>query len=82
MLKFTFSNNNKRTIGIGLSQENVNRLKKGLPIHVHFSELNLPDNYELFLFYGKTEEIMKKQLENHIGPDTVVRENMKPGKYN
>lgn len=40
---------------IGLSQENVNRLRQGMPILFNGGDVNLPD-IQIAIVYGRTEE--------------------------
>lgn len=54
---------------LGLSAENVKRLKAGQPIHVRQnSEIGL--NKGLVIFYGESEHQMMNQMRPMIGPDT------------
>lgn len=46
---------------LGLSDENLNRLKKDQPIKFNLQELGLPD-YDVVIFNGKTEQDMKTQM--------------------
>lgn len=72
MIKFVAGNNvnpkEKRVFGIGLSFENLDRLKKGQPImfsmrEVCFGEITeLNGTDEVFIFADKDEETMKRKL--------------------
>lgn len=77
MIKFTGEHNGRVLIGLGLSEGNIQRLKRGEPIHIHFEELNLPHPYELLVFYGATEEEMARELKPMIRPETKVFEDPK-----
>lgn len=78
MIKFTAGTQNGRTlIGIGISAENVARLKQGKPIHVSLEELNLPWKADVMLMYGDTEQVMAETLKEFIGPQTVVHRDRK-----
>jgi hypothetical protein len=64
-----FSGTNRKTgdpiVGLGLSYENLRRLKAGQPIRFNLSEMNLPPA-EVLIFAGKTEEGMKGHLAEYI----------------
>jgi hypothetical protein len=73
MVKFTAGTENGRTlIGLGLSEGNIQRLKEGKPIHVHLEELNLPYKAEVMIWYGADEQALQKEIQEFIGPNTVV----------
>ena len=73
MIKFTAAEENGRTlVGLGISARNVECLKQGKPIHVHFEELSLPYKIDLLLFFGETEQEIEKSVSEFIGPHTVV----------
>lgn len=57
-------NNDKdrKTLLLGLSHENVARLLKGQPIHIKRHDA-LPDDIELLIMVGRTDEEIKKELE-------------------
>lgn len=77
MIKFTADNKNKEDgtmIGLGLSEENIKRLKAGRTIIIQLKEMGLPTNDEILIFYGQTEAIMKKALEKYIDQDTKISE--------
>ena len=74
MVKFTADKVNGVLIGFGLSEENIEMLKKGFPIFVHFKEMNLPSNDEVMIFYGQTEAKMKEAMAEFIGPGTKITE--------
>lgn len=46
---------------LGLSDENLDRLKKDQPIKFNLNELGLSD-YEVLIFNGKTEQEMQKMM--------------------
>ena len=70
MVKFTYTTAGVICYGFGISEENVNRLKKGQPIFIDLSEIG--GTGEVMIFYGKTEEDMARDLAGVIGPDTVI----------
>jgi len=48
---------------LGLSNENIKRLKRGMPIKINLSELGLEPR-ELYIVHGKTEKDIMKDLRN------------------
>ena len=59
------------TVLIGLSDENLRRLKNKEPIHFNLKELNLPD-IDVLIFNGKDEETMYNYFLDNIGPKTKL----------
>ena len=53
---------------IGLSNENVRRLKKGLPIKFNLKVLGLEDR-EVIIIHGTTEKAILKKLESTFNRD-------------
>jgi hypothetical protein len=50
---------------LGLSEENMKRLKDGQPIKFPMDHLqipNMPEGYEIIIFSGKTEESMQLMM--------------------
>jgi hypothetical protein len=66
-------------IVLGLSKENRKRLDMGQPIFIERKThgLAIPENLKICIFSGETEETMKKQFADLIGPTTIV-DQMKP----
>lgn len=65
MLKFSaVRENGVRVLGIGLSEENIRRMNRGVPIQFYVSEVGilLPFPVEVFIFTGKDEQTMHQQL--------------------
>lgn len=58
----------RKLIGLGISAENVKLLKQGRPILVRGAEMDL--ECDITIFYGETEEDMKKDIISFIGPET------------
>jgi hypothetical protein len=55
-----------KTIILGLSDENIDRLKKGQPILFNMKkDLELED-YDVLIFNGRTEESMYESMLNEI----------------
>jgi len=68
MVKFKTIVNGKPLVGFGISEENVKRLKEGMPIAI-----SAEDCKQLFgidtivtIFYGKTEADMREELSKHF----------------
>ena len=59
-------------IVLGLSHENLKRLKQDKPIIVRGEEVGLPEA-EILIFSGRTEAAMMRELESLVGPNTTVR---------
>ena len=61
-------------VGLGLTDENLRRLRLGQPITVKLGEM-LPqcDGVEIVIFAGRDELEMTQQLAGLIGPDTKIR---------
>lgn len=49
---------------LGLSEENLKRLRRDQPIKFNMKDLGLPD-MEVIIFYGETEEDMVNLLLDH-----------------
>lgn len=54
-------------IFIGLSDENLERLKKDQPIKFNLQDIGLPD-YDVFIFNGKDEQTMFEMVKDAIDP--------------
>jgi len=65
MIKFLGDHEGTPLVGLGLSEENVNRLKQGNPILIKTDEVEklLGVKAEIFIFYGQTEESMTADLK-------------------
>ena len=51
----------------GLSEQNVQLLKQGRPIHINLQEIGIA-NGTITIFYGPTEEIIETQLFTMLLP--------------
>lgn len=65
MIKFRGDHEGTPLVGLGLSEENMNRLKQGMPILIKTDEMEklLGVKAEIFIFYGQTEESMTADLQ-------------------
>lgn len=57
---------------LGLEEGNVDRLRKGMPIHIHADELGFAG--EIVIILGKDVTDLTEQLAPLIGPETSVRD--------
>jgi hypothetical protein len=74
MVKFTFQGKNGPVLGLGLSEENIRRLKDGQPILIEGAPVKL--NHDIFIMYGKTEQSIAIALSPYIDPNTVIHKEM------
>lgn len=59
---------------LGLSDENIKRLKKDQPIKFNLKELGLPD-FEVFIFTAKDEQAMYEMMKPSIDPlKTIIKD--------
>lgn len=58
-------------IGFGLSEKNIALLKQGMPIFVEGKKLETDTDF--FIFYGKSETDMQKNLKEYIDTDTKIK---------
>ncbi len=72
MIKFRAEGKDGPLIGLGLSQENMDRMTAGQPVHVKLEELGLEG--DIVIFYGKTEDELQRTLQTLIGPVTEIRD--------
>jgi hypothetical protein len=76
VIKFIAVGDNGRTaVGLGLSYENLRRLKDDQPIRVDLTKLGIVGPpHEVVIFAGETEASMTNQLARSgaIGPDTIL----------
>lgn len=66
MVKFIGeSKEGRMMLGLGLSRENIQRLLKGEPIHIHREELDHISPMEIdeiLIFAGETEEVIQEDF--------------------
>ncbi len=59
---------------LGLSNENIKRLKQNKPIHINLKEMGDHDIGEIYIFTGNTEESMMEDLSKHFNlNDTTLK---------
>lgn len=62
------------TVVFGLTDENVERLKKGQPIQFNMTELGLP-NQTVIIIHGKDEQTFREMFKDQINPlKTVIKD--------
>jgi len=72
MIKATMrTKEGKDILLLGLSGENVRRLKDGKPIHINGSEMGLGN--DIVIMYGETEAHLYKELQPMVGAETDVQ---------
>lgn len=59
---------------LGLSDENLRRLKNNEPIRFNLNELGIGD-YDVIIFNGKTEQSMKESMKDKITHRTIIKSN-------
>ncbi len=64
------TNEGKDIILLGISRENILRLKEGKPIHVKGDELGV--SQDIFIMYGDTEMEIYNELKPMMGAETRV----------
>jgi hypothetical protein len=64
-------------IFFGLSARNLQLLREGRPIRVRLQELDPTTTAIVVIFYGETEEKMREDLIDMVGPDTVFKDELR-----
>lgn len=60
-------------IVLGLSAENIKRLKQNQPIKFNLQDLGLPD-FDVFIFTAKDEQTMYEMMKSTIHPiKTIIK---------
>jgi len=78
MLKFiTKLGMGRHLVGLGLSRKNIGLLQTDCPIVIDLQEVFGLPPIQILIFSGDTEESMKEQLGDLIGPDTIVIDHKK-----
>ena len=77
MIKTVHSDGEKKIITLGLSWENLKRLKGGQPILIDGADIGV-QNIEIFIFSGINERKMAERLTGSIGPKTKIIDNLRP----
>jgi hypothetical protein len=71
MIKFTGSSDDGRVlVGLGLSEGNLQMMRKGNPIHIFGAEMNSP--VDIIIFWGATDQALAEAMKPYIGPETVI----------
>lgn len=56
----TSADGKRKILVLGISELNVENLKKGHPIHIHGEEIGIP--VDVFICYGKDEDAIRRDL--------------------
>lgn len=64
--------NGRKIIILGITDENIRRLRDGKPIHIHADSLGIFG--EIVILAGKDEATLQEQLAPLIGPETTIRD--------
>lgn len=81
MIKFTASGKGVTTIGLGLVEGNVERMRAGQPVYVRLSEMGFVGAMgatTICIFLGKTEQELAETLKEFIGPETAILTEVQP----
>jgi hypothetical protein len=74
MIKFKAASGRRgrELVGFGITEKNVENLKKGNPIFIMAEEMNLP--FDVTIFYGKDENTIASDLRKagYIDPEHTV----------
>lgn len=70
MVKFLMQGKNGPIVGVGITEENVKKLKKEMPIHVKGNEMGI--GVDIVIIYGKDLDNLKEQLKPLIGDNTSI----------
>lgn len=70
MIVFKINGNNGEILGLGLTRENIQKLREGLPILVDKSRYPVPQ--DIIITYGDTIEDILDDMQSFIGPDTII----------
>lgn len=70
MIRFALETDDGPVFGLGISEENVRRLKAGQPIRVSLDEMG--GDGVAMIFYGETERDLVDMIADGIGPDTDI----------
>lgn len=71
MLKFTINGKDRTMVGLGLSDENIERLKKGDPIFFKGEEVGF-EGVDFLIMHGATEAKIKDDLKKYFKIDKEV----------
>lgn len=71
LIKFTSTGKDKTLIGLGISEENVRRLKEAQPILIRGGDLGF-DWLEILIFYGRDREELVKTVKATMAVDKLI----------
>ena len=71
MVKFIAQGTEGLIIGLGITKENIARLRAGQPMSIDLADLHLPPG-RILIFYGDTEQAIARTLLPYLGEDTII----------
>ncbi len=74
MMKFIADRKGRKLIGFGLSDGNLEKLRQGMPILVKLQDMHPDLDFEVVIFWGKTEIDMQNDMARYglIGDETRI----------
>jgi len=74
MLKFLTMKDGKPLIGLGITEDNIRKLKEGMPIYISAADMLKDFNLDegIMVFYGKTDQKLADILKPFMRSDTTV----------
>lgn len=64
----------KKIIGLGFHHANLKHFKHGKAMVIDLHEMNITEADMIYIFAGRNDADLIKQMQEYIGPDTVVNE--------
>ena len=81
MIKFgAETQDGKKLVGLGLTADSLRYLQEGRPIRISADSMKdvVGIEVEVLIFYGETNEVLQKDLQRFMGPETEVVYESKP----
>lgn len=63
----TRRNDGAPLIILGLSENNLEQLRKGRPIPIQFGEIGVPGDGEIVIMWGQTEKAIMQEIQTVLG---------------
>lgn len=73
MIKATARGNGRTLVLLGITDQNIARLREGRPIHIHGEEMGIGP-LDICIITGKDEADLVKTLKPMIGDETAMRD--------
>lgn len=76
MIKFLATADDEVIVGLGLSDENLTRLRQGQPIRVDMAEMGLVGKplSKILIFHGCTDAQLQDIVQPMMSSETIVRD--------